>query len=58
VTVVSPELRSAIYTLAAAVMALAVAYKWVSEEQAALWVAVFAGAIATITAYLNRPTKG
>lgn len=53
----SPELRSAIYTLGAAVIALAVGYGLLTEEQAALWVAALTGLVSTVVAYLNRPTK-
>lgn len=50
--------RSAVYTLAVAVIALAAGYGLISEEQAALWAAAIAGAIGTVLAFWNRPTKG
>lgn len=54
----SAELRTAIYTLAAAIIALAAGYGLISDEQGVLWLAVVAGFIASVTAYVNRPTKG
>lgn len=53
----SPEQRTAIYSLAAAIGALAIGYGFVTEEQAALWLAAFAGFVGTVTAFFNRPTK-
>lgn len=53
----TPEFRTAIYGLAVAAIALAVGYGLVTEELAALWVAVVAGAISSATAWFNRPTK-
>jgi hypothetical protein len=53
----SPEIRSAVYSLATAIIALAAGYGLITEEQAALWVAAVAGAISTLLAFLNRPTS-
>ena len=53
----TPEQRTAVYALAAAVGGLAIAYGFVTEEQAALWLAAFSGFVGTVTAFFNRPTK-
>lgn len=53
----TPEQRTAIYTLATAAIALAVGYGLITEEQGALWVTAIAGAIGTLLAFWNRPTK-
>ena len=53
----SPEQRTAIYTLAAAVGAIALTYGLVTEEQAAVILSAFAALLGTVTAFFNRPTK-
>lgn len=53
----TPEQRTAIYTLGASVAAVAMVYGYVSEEEAAVWLAAFAALIGTVTAFFNRPTK-
>jgi hypothetical protein len=53
----SAEVRTAIYTLAVSIVALVVGYGLITEEQGALWLAVIAGFIGSLTAFINRPTK-
>ena len=53
----TPEQRTAIYTLGSAIAAVALVYGYVTEEQAAVWLAAFAALVGTVTAFVNRPTK-
>ena len=53
----TPEQRTAIYTLASAVGAIALVYGAVTEEQAAVFLSAFAALLGTVTAFFNRPTK-
>ena len=51
--------RSAIYAVAVAAIAVAVAFRWVDEDQAKALgdLAKASGALAAVTAWWHRPTK-
>lgn len=53
----TPEQRTAIYTLAAAISPLLLAYGVVTEEQAAAIAAAVVAFVGVLVAFLHRPTK-
>lgn len=53
----TPEQRTAIYTVAALTSPLLVAYGVLGESTAALWLAWFEGVLAAVVAFWHRPTK-
>lgn len=54
----TPERRSALYTLAAVVAPLLLAYGVATEEQAAAIGAALVAIVGVLVAYAHRPTKG
>lgn len=54
----TPEQRSALYTLAAVVAPLLLAYGWATEEQAASIGAAVVAILGVFIAFAHRPTKG
>ena len=53
----TPEQRTAIYSVAVALGPLLAAYGLVSEDSWALWLAFFSTLLSSVTAFVNRPTK-
>lgn len=56
--ILSPKTRSAIYALALSIGTLVTFYGLATKEEVALWIGFFMDAVAVITAFVHRPTRG